>query len=541
MIIINNVKLSLDTDFDNLIPVAAKQLKIRENDIVSATLHRKSVDARRKSDVHFCCSIKVETTKNKQKILKNCKNANTFCEKEYVWERADFVPQNRPVIVGFGPAGIFAALVLARAGLTPLVIERGEDVDKRTRTVEAFFSGGEINVNSNVQFGEGGAGTFSDGKLNTGIKDPRCREILKIFSEFGADKNILTDAKPHIGTDVLKEVVKNIREEIILCGGEVRFNSRLEDIVFEDKTLKEIIVNGKKIPCDDLILSIGHSARDTFKMLYKNGVSMERKPFAMGVRIEHLQSDINKALYGVFAEHPALKAADYKMAVHLESGRGVYTFCMCPGGEVVNASSEKCALAVNGMSYSGRDGDNANSAIIVSVTPEDFGSDHPLAGIAFQRSLEEKAYKLGDGKIPAQRYGEFKDKVSCSDISENDMKEDCEIRDGGSKLMPCTKGEYVWADVSQILPNACNEAFVEGMEAFGRQIKGFDRPDAILLGVESRTSSPVRIHRDVSLQSQVMGLYPCGEGAGYAGGITSAAMDGVRVAEMIATEFNRLT
>lgn len=518
MIIINNVKLSLDTDFDNLIPVAAKQLKIRENDIVSATLHRKSVDARRKSDVHFCCSIKVETTKNEQKILKNCKNANTFCEKEYVWERADFVPQNRPVIVGFGPAGIFAALVLARAGLKPLVIERGEDVDKRTRTVEAFFSGGEINVNSNVQFGEGGAGTFSDGKLNTGIKDPRCREILKIFSEFGADKNILTDAKPHIGTDVLKEVVKNIREEIILCGGEVRFNSRLEDIVFEDKTLKEIIVNGKKIPCDDLILSIGHSARDTFKMLYKNGVSMERKPFAMGVRIEHLQSDINKALYGVFAEHPALKAADYKMAVHLESGRGVYTFCMCPGGEVVNASSEKCALAVNGMSNNARDGENANSALLVGVDPNDIEGDDVLAGLELQQKIERKAYALSGPSVPISTVGCF---VFGKEAKLGSVK-------------PTVKPRYKFCDLEGIYPEFITESLKKGIKHFGKIIEGFDREDAVITAPETRSSSPVRIVRNENGHSlSCKGIYPCGEGAGYAGGIMSAAVDGMRQAEKL--------
>ena len=518
MIILNNVKLSLDTDFDNLIPIAAKQLKVRESDIVSAVLHRKSVDARRKNDVHFCCSIKVKTTQNEQKILKNCKNASVFCEKEYVWERADFTPRNRPVIVGFGPAGIFAALTLARAGLKPLVIERGEAVENRTKTVEAFFSGADINVNSNVQFGEGGAGTFSDGKLNTGIKDVRCREILRIFNEFGADENILTDAKPHIGTDVLKTVIKNIREEIILCGGEVRFNAKLEDITFENKRIKGITVNGENIPCDNLILSIGHSARDTFKMLYKKGISMERKPFAMGVRIEHLQSDINRALYGDFAEHPALKAADYKMAVHLENGRGVYTFCMCPGGEVVNASSEKCALAVNGMSNSARDGENANSALLVGIDPSDIEGDDVLAGCELQQKIERKAYALSGPSVPITTVGCFvygkKAKLG--------------------KVKPTVKPKYEFCDLESIYPDFITESLKEGIKRFGKIIEGFDSEDAVITAPETRSSSPVRIIRDDSGHSlSCNGIYPCGEGAGYAGGIMSAAVDGMRQAEKL--------
>lgn len=518
MIIINNLKLSLDTDFDNLIPIAAKQLKIKEKDIVSANLYKKSVDARKKSDVHFCCSITVKTTLNEQKILKNCKNASLFSEKKYVWERADFELHNRPVIVGFGPAGIFAALVLARAGLKPLVIERGEDVDSRTKTVEEFFSGKELNLNSNVQFGEGGAGTFSDGKLNTGIKDDRSREILKTFYEFGANQNILTDAKPHIGTDVLKTVIKNIRQEIILCGGEVRFNSKLEDVTFEQKRLKAITVNGEEIPCDNLILSIGHSARDTFKMLYGKGIAMERKPFAMGVRIEHLQSDINKALYGTFAEHKALKAADYKMAVHLENGRGVYTFCMCPGGEVVNASSEKCALAVNGMSNSKRDGINANSALLVGIDPSDIEGSYVLAGCELQQKIERKAYALGDGAVPVSTVGYF---VHGKEASIG-------------KVKPTVKTSYKLCDLDSIYPEFIIESLKEGIKRFGKIIEGFDSDDAVITAPETRSSSPVRIIRNDSGHSlSLEGLYPCGEGAGYAGGIMSAAVDGMRQAEKL--------
>ncbi len=518
MIIINNVKLSLDTDFDSLISIAAKQLKIKEKDIISANLYKKSVDARKKSDVHFCCSITVKTSLDEQKILKNCKNASLFIDKKYVWERADFTLKNRPVIVGFGPAGIFAALVLARAGLKPLVIERGEDVDSRTKSVEEFFSGKDLKVNSNVQFGEGGAGTFSDGKLNTGIKDPRTREILKVFYEFGANKDILTDAKPHIGTDVLKTVIKNIRQEIIFCGGEVRFNSKLEDISFENKRLKSITVNGEKIECDNLILCLGHSARDTFKMLYGKGISMERKPFAMGVRIEHLQSDINRSLYGEYAEHKALKAADYKMAVHLENGRGVYTFCMCPGGEVVNASSEKCSLAVNGMSNSKRDGENANSALLVGIDPSDIEGDFVLAGCELQQKIERKAYALGGGSVPVSTVG-------CFVYGK-------EARIG--KVKPTVKPNYKLCDLESIYPQFITESLKEGIKRFGIIIEGFDSDEAVITAPETRSSSPVRITRnDNGYSLSLEGLYPCGEGAGYAGGIMSAAVDGMRQAEKL--------
>lgn len=530
-------------------------LSVNETDILEFEIVRQSIDARKKPDIYYIYTVEL-SVKQEEKIYravlrKKCIKEQISREEKikYSFPSSGNKVQKHPtVIAGAGPAGLFCAYFLALHGYRPILLERGKSVEERTRDVEEFWRTGKLNPASNVQFGEGGAGTFSDGKLNTLVKDKdgRNRAVLKVFVKFGAKESILYDAKPHIGTDVLCKVVRNMREEIIRLGGQVRFQSQVTDILLtEDKVgprkVTGVVVNGvEKLCCEQLVLAIGHSARDTFSMLYDKQIPMEAKSFAVGLRVEHPQRMINLSQYG--DENPKeLGAASYKLTAKASNGRGVYSFCMCPGGYVVNASSEEGRIAVNGMSYSGRDGDNANSAIIVSVTPEDFGSDHPLAGIAFQRSLEEKAYKLGDGKIPVQRYGEFKDKVSCSDISENDMKEECEIRDGGSKLMPCTKGEYVWADVSQILPNACNEAFVEGMESFGRQIKGFNRQDAILLGVESRTSSPVRIHRDVSLQSQVMGLYPCGEGAGYAGGITSAAMDGVRVAEMIATEFNRLT
>ena len=350
MLIVNNVKLPLDTDFSDLKPYAARALKIDASAVESARLYRKSVDARKKNELHFCCSLLAELNINENSVLRKSKNASNYFPKEYVWQVSDKCPETGPIVVGFGPAGMFAALLLARAGLRPLVLERGRDADSRTADVNRFFAGEPLNTESNVQFGEGGAGTFSDGKLNTGIKDYRCRAVLEEFYKHGAPESILTDAKPHIGTDILVNVVKSIRKEIISLGGEVRFETKLCDLRFKDGKLVSALTEKEEIPCEHLILATGHSARDTFSMLKNNGVKMIRKPFSMGVRIEHLQSDINRALYGDFANHPALGAADYKLAAHLQNGKGVYTFCMCPGGEVINASSELGGIAVNGMS-----------------------------------------------------------------------------------------------------------------------------------------------------------------------------------------------
>ena len=395
--------------------------------------------------------------------------------------------------------------------------------------MERFWKEGILDPESNVQFGEGGAGTFSDGKLNTLVKDPfgRNKEVLRTFVSFGAKPSILYEAKPHIGTDVLSDVVKAMREEILRLGGVVRFGAKLTDIkIVNDRVCGVEVNDGERIPCSDVVLAIGHSARDTFYQLHRIGIPMEAKSFAVGLRVEHKQSAINLSQYG--REDPGeLGAAPYKLTAQAKNGRGVYSFCMCPGGYVVNASSEPGRTAVNGMSYSGRDGENANSAIIVSVTPKDFPSDHPLAGIEFQRELEERAYQCGGGRIPVQTYGDFRRQVTGESVPH--MAE--------SSLQPSCKGKYQYCDVSRILPAACNEAFVDGMEQFGHLIAGFDHPETLLSGVESRTSSPVRIHRDETLQSAVSGLYPCGEGAGYAGGITSAAMDGIRVAEQLAQKY----
>ncbi len=523
MIIINNLKLPLDTDFSNLSGVVADRLKISINDIISARLYRKSVDARDKGNVHFCVSVIAEI-KNENKIIKKNKNASLFVKKEYIWQKAE--SRVRPVVIGFGPAGMLAALTLAKAGLNPIVYERGADVDTRTADVQSFFAGGALNPESNVQFGEGGAGTFSDGKLNTGIKDIRCRTILEIFCKFGAPEDILTDAKPHIGTDILKVVVKNIRNEIISLGGEVNFNSKLDGVYFKDKTLESISVNGKKMPCEHLCLCIGHSARDTFKMLYDSGVEFVRKPFAMGVRIEHLQSEINKALYGMFASHPALKAADYKLAVHLPSGRGVYTFCMCPGGRVVASASEDGGVVTNGMSYFARDGKNANSALLVNVTPSDFKTDDPLAGMYFQREIEQRAFEVG-GKnynAPCQRVGDFLGAESNSEYT----------------VEPTYKPNVTWVNLDEVFPKFITDSMREGIVLMDNKLHGFADIGAVITGPETRSSSPVRIIRDKkTMQSNIKGLYPCGEGAGYAGGIMSAAVDGIKVAEMVAINNGR--
>lgn len=547
------MKIKVEHTKEQLLRKTADILRVPLSEIQELKIVRQSIDARKKPEVFYSYTVDVKLPKENKVIqkLKNNNQVSLITPIEYSFPKSGIANLEYPiVIIGTGPAGLFCGYYLALHGYKPILLERGKAVEDRQTDVETFWQEGVLNPQSNVQFGEGGAGTFSDGKLNTLVKDKdgRNKAVLETFVRFGAKESILYDAKPHIGTDVLCKVVKGIREEIIRLGGQVHFESQVTDIQIEDGMVKSVEINGKEqLACSQIVLAIGHSARDTFSMLYEKGIPMEAKSFAVGFRVEHPQEMINESQYGQ-KENGVLGAAPYKVTAQTSVGRGVYSFCMCPGGYVVNASSEEGRLAVNGMSYSKRDGKNANSAIIVAVTPKDFGSEHPLAGIEFQCGLEERAYSLAKGKIPVSRYGVFHKCVEEKCTLERLMKqENCNIEQlmmqtkpldrEIEEIAPATKGAFAWADLTSILPRECNVAFVEGMETFGRQIKGFNREDAIMLGVESRTSSPVRIHRNENLQSEVSGLYPCGEGAGYAGGITSAAMDGMRIAEMIATKY----
>ncbi len=546
MIRVNQVRVRPGHSEGDLRKKAAEVLKIPDRDIIEIRIVRQSVDARKKPDIFYSYVLELKI-RNEEKLLKRFKGKESqVCRADEVIyrfpESGGSVRSYPVVIVGMGPAGLFCGYFLALHGYRPILLERGKCVEDRQKDVEQFWENGILNLFSNVQFGEGGAGAFSDGKLNTLLKDKDGRNgvVLDTLVKFGAKENIRYEAKPHIGTDVLCEVVRNMRREIIRLGGEVRFNSQVTEVRISNNKVEGVVIGGTEyLPCEQLVLAIGHSARDTFAMLYDKKVPMEAKAFAVGLRVEHPQTMINKSQYD--CEKPGnLGAAPYKVTAKAKNGRGGYSFCMCPGGFVVNASSESGHTTVNGMSYSGRDGDNANSAVVVTVTPDDFGSTHPLAGIAFQRKLEEKAFAIGKGKIPVQRYGDFRRRVlgEKGDISNGD-NENRNNENGNNEdtFLPQCKGMYVWADVSGILPGECNMAIVDGMEEFKKQIKGFDRPDACVSGVESRTSSPVRILRNENLQSAVQGLYPCGEGAGYAGGIVSAAMDGLRVAEAIAMEY----
>lgn len=541
---INNIKLRPKHSIEQLDNMVKKALNIKEGSVDYSVVKR-SIDARHKPDIMYIYSVDVKGIKKSGKNIKlkdyasKLKNNNISYTVKNIYEfpykcninengKKDIKENDRPVIIGFGPAGMFAALKLSEAGLCPVIYERGDCVEERQKKVNAFWEGGKLDTQSNVQFGEGGAGTFSDGKLNTVIKDPtgRIRNVLETFVQFGADADILCSNKPHIGTDVLAQVVKNIRTYCEQLGAEIHFGHQLKDIDVHNGNVTGITVkdiySGKEFyrECKEVCLAIGHSARDTFDMLVNRNFVMQPKAFAVGLRIMHPQTFIDNNAYGDCKYN--LPAADYKVTYKsLSTGkeRGVYSFCMCPGGYVVNASSEEGMLAVNGMSYSGRDSSNANSAMIVTVTPQDFG-EGVLDGVKFQRELEKNAYRAGEGKIPVQLFGDFKKKVASTSLG---------------SVTPCIKGEYKLANIAEVLPDYIYGALCEGVTGCGNYIKGFDMEDALFAGVESRTSSPVRILRNDDLESlNCKGLYPCGEGAGYAGGITSAAVDGIKVSEKIA-------
>jgi len=519
MLIIRNLKLPLNFDFENCDAGLIKALKLKENEVTEIKLHKKSLDCRMEDNIHFNCSVTVKTNDDKLFIKRHKALKPTPFKKEKYRFPKRRKTEHKVVITGFGPAGIFAAYLLALAGFNPLVIEQGEDVDSRTKTVEEFHKTNKLNPLSNVQFGEGGAGTFSDGKLNTGINDPRISAVLETFVKFGAKKEILYENKAHIGTDFLVDIIKNMRNEIIRLGGEIHFSHRLTGIkISENRVVGVSVENGgnvKTFECDSLILATGHSARETYEMLKKLSVPMSPKPFAMGVRIEHKQSDINKAQYKSEAENKALGSADYKLSVHLENGRGVFTFCMCPGGFVVNASSEEGAVAVNGMSYSARDGENANSALLVGVSVDDFYKGDVLDGIYLQREIEQKAFEVGKGYPVCQTVGDLLG-INSSET-----------------VLPTVRPKATKGDICDVLPKFITDSIKEALPLLDKKLTGFATPDAILTCPESRSSSPVRIERNEVFESKIKGLYPCGEGAGYAGGIMSAAVDGMKVAEVI--------
>ncbi|MBR6335611.1 MAG: hypothetical protein IKR90_05640 [Clostridia bacterium] len=526
MIRIKELKLPLDSDENELLSLSAKALRCSADEFKSIRVIKKAVDSRNKNNVFFVCNVLADVKFDEQSIVKRSHNSKVelFDLPKYEMPENRRKSNLRPVIAGFGPAGFFSGLILARAGLKPLVVERGADVDTRTGHVNNFWNNKVLNRESNVQFGEGGAGTFSDGKLTTGIKDPLCFKVISELVAHGAPEEILYSATPHIGTDKLPDVVKKIREEIISLGGEILFNTKLTDIIVANNAIQGVTLFSDNksfdFETDALLLCIGHSARDTVNMLYEKGVEMMQKPFSVGARIEHPRELIDKAQYGDFAGHPKLGAAVYKMACHPPHGRGAYTFCMCPGGTVVSAASEKEMCVVNGMSRYARDGENSNSALLVGIEPENFGSSHPLAGIDLQRKIEHKAFLAGGGdySCPCQLVGDFlNNKPTKSLLS----------------VKPSCTGGVTPGDISLTLPEKITDTMRAAILKMDSMLNGFAFPEAVLTAPETRSSSPVRIIRNDYFQSNISGIYPCGEGAGYAGGIVSAAVDGIKCAHAV--------
>ncbi len=525
MLKVNNLILPLGSDDQDLRRAICHTLGIPQRELLEVQPVKRSIDARKRNALQLVCSVNVRLRNENAVLSRLSKNRNVTPLDERPYHFPPILRQGDtpPVVVGMGPAGLFAALTLARNGIPSLVLERGRPVEERSRAVEHFWSTGTLDPESNVQFGEGGAGTFSDGKLTTGTHDPRIRHVLQTLVEFGAPADVAWSYKPHIGTDILRQVVRNIRLELVRLGCDIRFSTRLTGLVLEGGQLVAALAEGphgaERIPCSDLILAPGHSARDTFQMLHQAGLPMEQKNFAIGVRIEHDQAAISQAQFGAAWEQ--LPPSDYKLACHLPSGRSAFTFCVCPGGQVVASASEPGHLVTNGMSLRARDGSNINGGFLVNVGPGDFPGTDPLAGVRFQQKLESAAFRLGGGTYaaPAQLVGDLlRGSPSCA----------------GGSIAPTYRPGVVWSDLRLCLPDYVTATLRDTLPLLDRKVHGFAHPEAVLTGVETRSSSPLRILRGADGQSAVAGIFPCGEGCGYAGGIISAAVDGVRTAERVA-------